>query len=209
VRLLQSACVWSCTLNKAALLAATASADFTCKLWNAISGEEQHCWSHPHIVRSVHFASNTSQLATACHDKAIRIFDLGNPATDPIEFKSQRDTVRSAKFVNDDRSLLLSYHSSSGVDVLDVRSGEVVQRVPSSAPTTSINISYDGRDVTTASGEEVNVYDCATMKRTGGFQALQQVESASLSPDRQLMAVGGQDMWAYVLEFPTGKPLMV
>jgi WD40 repeat protein len=205
----QNACVWSCALNKPALLAATASADFSCKLWDAISGEELQKWEHPHIVRSVHFSDATQQLATACHDKAIRVFSAATPSAAPTVFAGMRDTVRSAKFVNDDRLILLSYNSTRGVDVLDARSGKVVQHVATSAPVTSMNVSYDGARLTTASGVDVGVYSTATMKCENEVVALQQVESASVCAEKGIMAVGGKDLWAYVLEYPSGKPITV
>jgi WD40 repeat protein len=34
--------VWSCVLNDAAVIAATASADFTARVWNATTGDELH-----------------------------------------------------------------------------------------------------------------------------------------------------------------------
>lgn len=34
--------VWSCVLNDTAVLAATASADFTARVWNATTGDELH-----------------------------------------------------------------------------------------------------------------------------------------------------------------------
>ena len=34
--------VWSCALNDAAVIAATASADFTARVWNALTGDELH-----------------------------------------------------------------------------------------------------------------------------------------------------------------------
>jgi serine-threonine kinase receptor-associated protein len=196
-------------LNKPALLAATGSADFSCKLWNAISGEELQTWEHPHIVRSVHFATTKDLLATACHDKCIRIFDATKPSVEATVFSGMRDSVRSAKFLNDDRSILLAYHSSPGMDVLDARSGKVVQQVETSVPVTSMNIGYDGAQVTTAAGCDVGVYSCSSMKLVENVKALQQVESASLCAEKGVMVVGGQDMWAYMLEYPSGKPVMV
>ena len=47
------------------------------------------------------------------------------------------------------------------------------------------------------------------LAQVGAVKALQQVESAHLSPDKSHLVVGGKDMWAYVLDFPTGKPVMV
>lgn len=49
-RYVQTACVWSCCLNTTALLAATGSADFTCKLWNAVTGFELATWPHPQVL---------------------------------------------------------------------------------------------------------------------------------------------------------------
>ena len=34
--------MWSCVLNDPALLAATASADFSARVWNAVTGDELH-----------------------------------------------------------------------------------------------------------------------------------------------------------------------
>lgn len=34
--------VWSCVLNDAAVIAATGSADFTARVWNATTGDELH-----------------------------------------------------------------------------------------------------------------------------------------------------------------------
>ena len=63
VGLLQGA-VWSCVLNSTAMLAATASADFSAKLWDAITGNELHTLQHSHIVRACQFAEQSSKLIT-------------------------------------------------------------------------------------------------------------------------------------------------
>lgn len=46
------------------MLAATASADFSAKVWDAITGDELHHLEHGHIVRTVHFAHQSSKLVT-------------------------------------------------------------------------------------------------------------------------------------------------
>ncbi len=56
--------VWSCVLNSTAMLAATASADFSAKLWDAISGNELHTLQHSHIVRACQFAEQSPKLIT-------------------------------------------------------------------------------------------------------------------------------------------------
>jgi hypothetical protein len=58
--------VWSCVLNDPALLAATASADFSARVWNAVTGDELHKFDHKHVVRSVAFShgDSSAQLVT-------------------------------------------------------------------------------------------------------------------------------------------------
>lgn len=62
--LLQGA-VWQCVLDKPAMLAATASADFSACVWDAVSGDEKHKFAQDHIVRSVHFSQDSQRLLTA------------------------------------------------------------------------------------------------------------------------------------------------
>ena len=46
------------------MLAATASADFSAKVWDAITGDELHHLEHGHIVRTVQFAQQASKFVT-------------------------------------------------------------------------------------------------------------------------------------------------
>ena len=64
MQLMQGA-VWQCVLNKPALLAATASADFSACVWDAVTGDEKHKFAQDHIVRSVHFSNDSQRLLTA------------------------------------------------------------------------------------------------------------------------------------------------
>ena len=57
--------VWSCVLNETALVAATGSADFSARVWNALTGDETHNFQHKHIVRTLAFAKRAPHLLTA------------------------------------------------------------------------------------------------------------------------------------------------
>lgn len=56
--------VWGATLNKDATKAATAAADFTAKVWDAVSGDELMTLAHKHIVKTVDFTQDSNYLLT-------------------------------------------------------------------------------------------------------------------------------------------------
>lgn len=64
-----------------------ASADFSARLWDAVTGNQVHEFVHKHIVKSVHFAGDRSKLATAGHEGILRIFDVGSPGSPPTEVR--------------------------------------------------------------------------------------------------------------------------
>ena len=68
-------CVWSATLNAPATHAATASADFSARLWNAITGDELHVFQHKHICKSVSFSDDCQKLLTGGSEKLLRMED--------------------------------------------------------------------------------------------------------------------------------------
>lgn len=52
--------VWAAALDDSALLAATGSADFSARVWNAVTGDLLHEFAHKHIVRAVAFSHGAS-----------------------------------------------------------------------------------------------------------------------------------------------------
>jgi len=68
--------VWGVALNKQATKAATGAADFSAKVWDALSGTELFTLSHSHIVRSVDFSQNDQFLLTGSNEKLLKIYDL-------------------------------------------------------------------------------------------------------------------------------------
>ncbi|KZZ88791.1 WD domain containing protein [Moelleriella libera RCEF 2490] len=84
--------VWQARLSPDASNAATASADFTAKIWDTHTGELLYSLQHDHIVRAVAYPPDNSDLvATGGMEKKLRVFDLaelasshpGIPATIP------------------------------------------------------------------------------------------------------------------------------
>ena len=86
--------VWSCRLDSKAYLAATASGDFSAKVWDAITGKELMAFPHKHIVKTVDFSPDSKRLATGGHEGLLRIFDLANPQAQPLMMAQSPDKVR-------------------------------------------------------------------------------------------------------------------
>ncbi|KAF6787282.1 WD domain-containing protein [Colletotrichum sojae] len=75
--------VWQARLSPDGSRAATASADFTAKVWDSHNGEVLYTIQHNHIVRAVAYPTDNSDLiATGGHEKKLRVFDLSDFAAD-------------------------------------------------------------------------------------------------------------------------------
>lgn len=87
--------VWSAKLDPMAYLAATASGDFSVKVWDAITGELFQTFTQGHVVKTVDWSKDSRFLATGGHEGILRIYDLLNVQQDPISIRQCRaDEVR-------------------------------------------------------------------------------------------------------------------
>jgi len=117
--------VWSAKLNNSATQAATASADFTVKIWDSLTGAEQHTFEHRHIVKTVDFSPDEKRLLSAGMEKKLRVFDLADYAATPLVMVHPA-TVRQALWTPDGNSILTG--SDDGMlRVWDVRTQTEVQ----------------------------------------------------------------------------------
>jgi len=204
--------VWSCTLNKAALLCATGSADFSARLWDACSGNQLHEWQHNHIVRSTAFASDSSKLATGGMEKFVRLFDVVKPEAAPETLPVQGSGIRCLTWVQNDSILLCSLADHKGIQAFDMRSKQLVRTLDTEAPVLSIEASFDGNHLTSAEGKVVRFFDLS-----GNNGSIQQVkehhlpranaESATYCPSKRVFAAGGEDMWVRLFSYDTGAEL--
>ena len=78
--------VWSCRLDPAALLAGTASGDFSVQVWDAITGKSLFSFPHKHVVKTLDWSPDSKRLATGGHEGILRVFDIQDPKKAPLEF---------------------------------------------------------------------------------------------------------------------------
>lgn len=110
--------VWACVLNDPAFVAATASADFTARVWNAVTGDEVQQFAHKHIVRTAAFerGQTATRLVTGGAERLLRIFDLQRPDADPTVLPPAGDNLRQAAWTHDNTLLLVSYLDKPNVE---------------------------------------------------------------------------------------------
>jgi WD40 repeat protein len=100
--------VWSAKLDAPALRAATGSADFSAKLWDALSGDQLLDFNCSHIVKSVDFSPCNKQLLCAGKFKKLKIFDLEKVRETRAQPHAQGKTTRSTEGSLLDTSLSLA-----------------------------------------------------------------------------------------------------
>lgn len=200
--------VWSCCLDSNALRAASASADFSAKLWDALSGDVLHSFEHKHIVRACAFSGDTHLLLTGGFEKKLRIFDLNRPDAAPREADDSPGSVRTVAWLHSDQSILSSCSDSGGVRLWDVRSEKIVRTLETKSSVTSTEVSADGRYITTADGSTVSFWDANHFGLIKSYDMPCNVESASLEPKNgNKFIAAGEDMWIHMFDFHTGETI--
>ncbi|XP_010925262.1 uncharacterized protein [Elaeis guineensis] len=200
--------VWSCCLDTNGLRAASGSADFTAKIWDALTGDELHSFEHKHIVRACAFSEDTHLLLTGGVEKMLRIFDLNHPDAPPREVDKSPGSIRTVAWLHSDQTILSSCTDIGGVRLWDVRSGNIVQTLETKSPVTSAEVSQDGRYITTADGSSVKFWDANHFGLVKSYNMPCTVESASLEPKLgNRFIAGGEDMWIHVFDFHTGEQI--
>ena len=208
--------VWACILNDPAFVAATASADFTARVWNAVTGDEALNLPHKHIVRTVDFekGDTATRLVTGGAERIVRIFDLAREDAAPTEFGGCRDNIRCIKWARDSSTLLVSYLDASNIDVWDIRSGNIVRTLESEGAVSSIELVDEKTSgcsssyIVTSDGAGFTLRNAQTFDVTKQHKIEDyEVKSASYYPDKGKFVAGGSDMWVHLYDFDTGKEI--
>jgi len=194
--------VWGVAVDSVALLTATASADYTAKLWDAVTGKEIHSWEHPKVARSVSFAHDRSRLATACNDKLLRIFDLQNYTSAPSVVSGHTAEIKKVMWAPDDVTLL-SASEDKTVRRWDVRTQQEAQRVEVGAAVTSMSLSADSETLVTTHAKTISFWHFPTLTLIKSLDVATAVNSASLHPDNHMFVWGGDDFAMHVVNYET------
>eukprot|EP00584_Thalassiosira_punctigera_P024692 CAMPEP_0172553248 /NCGR_PEP_ID=MMETSP1067-20121228/49671_1 /TAXON_ID=265564 ORGANISM="Thalassiosira punctigera, Strain Tpunct2005C2" /NCGR_SAMPLE_ID=MMETSP1067 /ASSEMBLY_ACC=CAM_ASM_000444 /LENGTH=303 /DNA_ID=CAMNT_0013341403 /DNA_START=10 /DNA_END=918 /DNA_ORIENTATION=+ len=198
--------VWSCRLDPAALLAGTASGDFSVRVWDAITGESLHSFQHKHVVKTLDWSPDSRRLATGGHEGILRVFDITKPMEEPLTFvqstkekvsiskcnwidnftvlaAGEDGTIRFWKVDESDHSKQLSQTLSVGGDAGGIRDMEI-QTLPSTGQTI----------LTVAAGQNVTFFDLASGTLIHSYKMpihFREEGGASLHPGGKKFIAGG------------------
>ncbi|KAJ8669041.1 hypothetical protein QAD02_000300 [Eretmocerus hayati] len=195
--------VWGVALNSEATKAASGAADFNAKVWDAITGEEIHSFQHKHIVKCVEFSQDSVYLSTGSNEKLVRIFDLNKPEAEPQVFSGHSSGIRHVTFFDNDK-LLITCSDDKSLRVWDRASGQEVKKLEFPAVPRSMELSRDGKIITTTHANIVAFWDSTELTKLQEFTVPTQANSASLHPNNSIFVCGGEDLKMYKFDYTTG-----
>jgi len=198
--------VWSARLNANASLAITGSADYTAKLWDAVTGQELRTFTHKRIVKTVDISSDSRQVVTAGQEKILQVWDTEHGKC-KVSLPGHQQNVRQVIWVND--NLILSGGADEVIRLWDMRSATQALTAFAKASVSSLEMSLDGKYLTSAAGKEVTFWDAVTFVPQKVFPLNFEVNTASLHPLSTRFVAGGSDFYVHVFDFATGEELEV
>jgi serine-threonine kinase receptor-associated protein len=180
--------VYCAAFNAGATRIVTGSGDFTARVWDAVTGQSLHSWTHPHYVKSCDWLGD--RIATGCFDGKARVYDPANYSADPVEVAvaQEKTAVKAVYFVEDNHHLVTAAENT--VKLWDLRTRGVAKE-----------ITIDGLNVleythqhslVAAHGKSVSLFDPKTLAQTGRIDTSDDIECASLSPDGRFLAAGSK-----------------
>lgn len=198
--------VWGATLNKNATKAATAAADFTAKVWDAVTGDELFTLAHKHIVKSVDFTQDSNHLLTGGQDKLLRIYDLSRPEADPELIGGHTSAIKKALWYNDDRQII-SAADDKTVRLWDRASMTEVKTLNFNLSVSSMEYVPDGEALLITYGRTIALHNASSLELIKSFEAPAPINSASLHPEKECIVAGGDDFKLYKYDYTTGEEL--
>jgi COMPASS component SWD3 len=184
------------------ILAASASADGSCKIWDlqdGFTGDRRlipaaaTCVGHSRGINDVCWNPLSPLLATASDDKTVRLWDAVT-AECMVEFRGHDNFVFC---VDQCSSMVVSGSFDETVKLWDVRSGDCVSTLPAhSDPVTAVSFNRDGTTVSSASHDGlIRIWDVATGECLKTIYAAGNppVSSVKYSPNSKYLLAGTLD----------------
>ncbi|XP_055382954.1 serine-threonine kinase receptor-associated protein [Condylostylus longicornis] len=198
--------VWGVALNRNATLAASGAADFSGKVWNAVTGAEVHNFQHKHIVKTVAFDRGSENLVTGSNEKLLRVFNLVNLVDDTEIYTGHTGAIKRALFCRNDKCIV-SAADDKTVRLWDRLTGSEIQRIDFVNNPNSLELSSDKNTLIITHGSSISFWEIDPLKKLKEIKVPTNVASASLHPDKHIFVCGGEDFKMYKFDYITGNEI--
>jgi serine-threonine kinase receptor-associated protein len=217
--------VWSCQVDATGSLAATASGDFSARVWDAITGQSLVELPHKHIVKTCVFSPNSKLLATGGKEALVRVYSLPHllmPKADgstsakesPIEIKQESPITKLAWL--SDTSLLAACQNAkiylwniestpALIHTFDTKAGAEIRDME-----VRKLIATGQLVLTVAAGNNVYFFDTDSYQLVKDYTLpvhFKEEGGCTLHPSGTKFVAGGSDLWVRVFDFETGTEL--
>jgi len=179
------------------------------RLWESRSGQELVQYSgHLATVRSVAFSPDGTKTLTGSSDRTAVIWQAGTGRL-LARLTNHTHVVNSVQF-SSDSSKAITASSDGTIRLWDVSNGREIMDLHQGAPVTTLSVSRDGRYLLAGdSGHPTMAYlwdltNRSVIRTFSDFNSWIDIQSATLSPDRTVVATGHADsrirLWDTELE---------
>ncbi|KAF7952118.1 uncharacterized protein EAE97_001615 [Botrytis byssoidea] len=187
-------------------LLASASRDYTIKIWDATTGMlQQTLEGHSGSVRSIAFSADSKLLASASRDHTIKIWDT---ITNTLQqtLKGHSDWVNSVTFSANSKLLASTSHDHT-IKIWDVATSTLQQTLEGhSGSVRSVTFSADSKLLASASRDHtIKIWDTATGKLQQTIEKYSNwVNSIAFSTNTKLLASASDDHTIKIWDIATG-----
>lgn len=215
--------VWSCKADRRTrTLSATASGDFSAKLWCLTTGKELcELGKHRHVVKTVDFSNDSLYIATGCQDGYVRLFDTCNPSITEREIRvaaGPDDAVTKLWWNQDGNEGCITLGKKNGtVEMRDLRTDAAsacVEMVASkdAQPITDLKLHPEHQCTLAAAGDKIIKMHSDTLQIIDTIQmpkgmTFEKEGGVSLSPDGTRIMAGASDLDLREFDAQTGSVL--
>lgn len=179
--------VWMARLNSEAKLVVTASADYTAKLWDAITGENIYTWPTHHNVKASIFSQCDKYAYIGGHSKKLEIFDL-NDYNKPPQVCAEQGVVQSITNCQDENLIITSTHDES-LRIWDRRTLQIAKKIPISAKISDVRSTLDKSTIVCCADQYIHLFDASKLDLIVKMKMPKPIECAAYSTVAQKIVV--------------------
>lgn len=180
--------VYCSAFNEGATRLVTGSGDYSSIVWDTITGDKLHTWSHPKYIKSCDWMEN--KIATGCFDGLVRVFDANAYNAEPLSFDSPEkiNQVKSTYFIDSATIVTACENVIMKWDLRDTSRPYLRKEISDLK-----FLEYTHKHCIVAAHEKtISFIDTTSLEIKSFFTTSDEVECASLSPNGQNVAAGSK-----------------